>query len=97
MGKCQFQHAYRSCGKDSKPGLNMCEQHSEIKCCVCGAPATHECWFHGQFVCGAPLCDECEMYEMEVNYMGTKEHGAWGTLRHGHRRKVDEGLEVFNP
>jgi hypothetical protein len=32
-------------------------------CVGCGAPATRECSFSGQFVCGAELCDSCKHYD----------------------------------
>jgi len=82
------------CGKPTVNGTSFCESHHGKKCVVCGEQATRECNFTGQFCCGAPLCDNCEDYEMEVNFMGTKDHGAWGTLRHGHRKKIKPAEEV---
>lgn len=56
---CGFDKAW--IGKCTNPVHkegDKCEEH-QMKCCSCGAPATHECAETGQFVCGAPLCDDC--------------------------------------
>jgi hypothetical protein len=46
VGECQNQ--------------SPCEEHKDLKCGSCGAPATHQCDSTGQFVCGFDLCDNCE-------------------------------------
>ncbi|MEK9954773.1 MAG: hypothetical protein VW577_05145 [Pelagibacteraceae bacterium] len=53
---CGFDEAWIGKCKNPKP----CEKHADLKCCVCGESATHNCEETGQFVCGAPLCDDCE-------------------------------------
>ena len=53
---CGFIIAWVGPCKNPKP----CPEHSSMKCCSCGAPATHSCGETGMFVCGAPLCDDCE-------------------------------------
>jgi len=53
--KCKFVKAWIG-----ECGVEDCKEHADIKCCVCGATATHTCDATGGFVCGAPLCDGCE-------------------------------------
>lgn len=53
---CGFNEAWVGACKNPKP----CEKHDSLKCCSCGAPATHSCDETCQFVCGAPLCDNCK-------------------------------------
>ena len=78
---CKFDIAWRGkCGEGTE---EICKKHREVKCCVCGEQATHDCSHTGQFVCGAPLCDNCEGFVDE-----TKPSGGWGFMNHGHRRKV---------
>ena len=58
---CQFDLAWiGKCKKPTIEGLTMCEEHSKIKCCSCGEPATHQCAETMGLVCGADLCDKCE-------------------------------------
>jgi len=58
--KCRFIKAWiGQCKNDAIEG-EFCKEHADLKCCSCGAQATHECDETGQFVCGAPLCDNCE-------------------------------------
>ena len=84
---CKFDIAWvGACGKEAD-GSGYCEAHRGKKCSVCGAQANRECSHTGQFVCGAPLCKDCEGYQTEKNSFGGEEHGAWGFLRHSHRRK----------
>jgi hypothetical protein len=54
--KCGFNMAWVGHCKNTIP----CEDHKDLVCESCGAPATHDCAETGQFVCGTPLCDECE-------------------------------------
>ncbi len=79
---CNYSEAYRGrCGAPGTVG-ERCERHAAVTC-QCGAPATHECSYAGQFVCGRPLCDECEGWEDS-----SKSSGAWGFMNHLHRRKA---------
>jgi hypothetical protein len=57
---CNFNIAW--VGKCKKPAVKngRCEEHADLVCASCGAPATHSCEETGQFVCGASLCDDCE-------------------------------------
>lgn len=81
---CTFSEAYRGrCGAVASEG-DRCERHAATTC-QCGAPATHECSYAGQFVCCRPLCDECEGWEDT-----SKSSGAWGFMNHSHRRKGNE-------
>ena len=81
MNSCKFDIAWRGrCGTACQG--QVCEQHEKVKCCVCGAQATHECDHTGQFVCGAPLCDNCEGFTDT-----TKPSGGWGFMNHAHRAK----------
>jgi hypothetical protein len=57
---CGFNEAWR--GNCKKPAIKngKCEEHADLVCASCGAPATHSCYETGQFCCGAPLCNDCE-------------------------------------
>lgn len=56
--ECKFIKAWiGECGQDADES-GYCGEH-KIKCCSCGAQATHECVETLQFVCGAPLCGDC--------------------------------------
>jgi hypothetical protein len=56
MNKCKFTKAW--IGKCNVETENeYCEEHSEMKCSVCGEQATHDCYETGFLVCGSPLCD----------------------------------------
>jgi hypothetical protein len=72
---------YTRCSKEATVD-GKCDDHKDLKCSVCGKPATHGCSYTGQFVCGQPLCDECEGWEDT-----SKEPGSWGFLNHSHRAK----------
>ena len=77
---CQYDIAwYGKCGKGEG---EFCEKHAQVKCVSCGAQATHECCYTGQFVCGAPLCNDCVGVEDE-----SKSSGGWGFLNHYHKRR----------
>lgn len=81
MNSCKFDIAWRGrCGTACQGPV--CEQHEKVKCCACGAQATHECAHTGQFVCGAPLCDNCEGFTDT-----SKPSGGWGFMNHIHRAK----------
>lgn len=81
MAGCTFDIAWRgTCNAQCEDGL--CATHSAVKCCVCGAQATHECAHTGQFVCGAPLCNACEGHTDT-----SKPSGNWGFGNHIHRKK----------
>jgi len=57
---CKFSTAWIGpCTKEADES-GYCAEHKGIKCCSCGAQATHTCEETGQFVCGAPLCGDCE-------------------------------------
>ena len=57
---CSFDEAWRGKCKKLAVKNGMCEEHADLVCASCGAPATHSCYETGQFCCGAPLCDDCE-------------------------------------
>ncbi len=60
MSQCKYQMSWvGQCKNDVTENGGFCAEH-QVKCCSCGAQATHECAETGQFVCGHPLCDECE-------------------------------------
>lgn len=54
---CNYEQAWvGKCG-----AVGHCDKHHDLKCCVCGEPATHNCAeTMGPLVCGCELCDECE-------------------------------------
>ena len=81
MNSCKFVMAWIGRCRSDCQG-QVCEQHEKVKCCVCGAQATHECDHTGQFVCGAPLCDNCEGFTDT-----SKPSGGWGFMNHTHRAK----------
>lgn len=86
--KCQYQLAWTSCRTEPDES-GFCKYHKGIKCSICGNQANRECSHTGQFVCGAPLCENCEGYQTgDPN--DTTGHGAWGFLRHSHRRKIPQ-------
>ena len=61
---CKFNKAWSGlCEKDVVSGLEYCEEHSQIKCSICGKQATHDCGETAMLVCGVPLCDsdECKL------------------------------------
>ena len=59
--KCKFNKAWSGpCNIETGDAILYCKEHIDLKCCVCGNPATHDCAETGGFVCGAPLCDGCE-------------------------------------
>lgn len=60
METCNFSMAWIGKCKEPVVENGMCEQHKDLKCCSCGAPATHDCDETMGLVCGAPLCDDCE-------------------------------------
>ena len=53
--KCTFKIAWVG-----ECGIENCENHSNLKCIVCGERATHSCDATSGLVCGAALCDNCE-------------------------------------
>jgi len=57
---CNYNLAW--VGNCDKPATKngMCEEHSKVKCSVCGNAATHQCAETNGLVCGAPLCNDCE-------------------------------------
>lgn len=57
---CNYNLAWRGdCPKEAvKEG--KCAEHADVKCTVCGSPATHQCAETAGLVCGAPLCNDCE-------------------------------------
>lgn len=62
MNKCKFTKAW--IGKCNNETENeYCQEHSEMKCSVCGEQATHDCYETGFLVCGSPLCSNkmCEI------------------------------------
>jgi len=81
--KCRYDLAWRGYCGQSFIG-DLCEKHDGIKCSSCGAQATRECSYAGQFVCGFPLCANCEGY----NDCG-EAAGVWGFMNHYHKRKSD--------
>jgi len=58
-GQCPF--VIKWVGKCGKPGHPYCEEHSKLKCSVCGEQATRGCaeTIMGG-VCGVPLCNTCK-------------------------------------
>lgn len=55
---CQFEVSW--VGRCATPSTNgWCSKHENLKCCSCGAKATHDCDHTGSLVCGAPLCKTC--------------------------------------
>lgn len=81
MGNCIYWPSWQNQCKAECEG-DICTKHAAMKCCVCGAQATHECGHTGQFVCGAPLCPNCEEHTDT-----TKPSGNWGFGNHTHRLK----------
>jgi hypothetical protein len=56
MNNCKFDKSW--IGKCNKETENTyCEEHSKMKCGICGEQATHDCYETGFLVCGYPLCD----------------------------------------
>lgn len=81
MYSCRFVPAYsQACGRLTSNSNRICPLHTAV-CAVCGALATNECSYCGQFVCGTPLCDDCEGWNDD-----TKASGSWGFMNHSHRR-----------
>jgi hypothetical protein len=66
--KCTFDLAGTgACNKPARISMtykegeyHLCEDHSKVRCGICGKPAIRQCSFPGQFVCGKPLCPDCE-------------------------------------
>ena len=87
--RCKFDMAYTRCQVDAMPGSRFCEYHSKDVCVSCGAPATRECSYAGQFVCGALLCDDCTGTQGD----STKGLG-WGFIGHKHVKKGASDEEV---
>lgn len=58
---CTFQRAWQgTCGKPTADGYR-CDEHKDLLCASCGAPATSTCdETQGPCVCGNPLCENCE-------------------------------------
>ena len=54
--KCKFNMAWVGECQNKNP----CDKHKNIKCSICGKPATRECEETYQFVCGHPLCNDCK-------------------------------------
>lgn len=56
--RCKFDMAWiGECNKETIKGSDYCEEHLDLKCCVCGKQATHSCTWASSLSCGAPLCD----------------------------------------
>ena len=72
--KCEFNIAW-----SGKCGIEDCEKHSNLKCCVCGEPATRSCDATSGLICGAALCNNCE-----------EELSPEGTSTMKHCRKSDQ-------
>lgn len=53
---CNFERAWRGRCTNQIP----CKEHTNLNCCSCGSPATHDCPETFSLVCGAPLCGDCE-------------------------------------
>lgn len=85
-GKCKFDIAWGGLCGDPADETGMCEKHRGMKCRSCGAQATRECSYTGQFVCGAPLCDNCTHTDGDFS----KGLG-WGFVGHNHVPKARKG------
>jgi hypothetical protein len=60
MTQCNFQQDWAGrCTKETLSDSLFCEEHSKVKCSVCGKQATHTCPETFMLVCGTPLCDSC--------------------------------------
>lgn len=58
--ECGFELAWSGPCK-TKTDVGYCEEHLNLKCQGCGAPAVRQCEHTGiQFVCGVPLCRGCD-------------------------------------
>lgn len=78
MNNCTFDKAWiGTCGKPN------CQEHKNIPCSCCGAPAVRECPETFGLVCGSPLCADCvhELTEDGVNYSGCR-HVRKGEQKH---------------
>lgn len=79
--RCTFERSW--VGRCDKPCHGrFCTEHEKLKCVSCGAAATQDCEYAGQFVCGAPLCGECG-YEVESEIPS-----GMFFMRHTHVRKA---------
>ena len=57
---CKWDRAWIGRCKEPVMKDGLCAEHAPLRCCSCGAQATHDCEHTGiQFVCGYPLCDGC--------------------------------------
>ena len=83
--QCKYEPYYR-CTNDAVDGGEYCNEHSGIKCVVCGKQANRGCGYLGQFQCGAPLCPNCEGYEVREQPAGN-----WGFMNHRHRVRLTKG------
>jgi len=79
MENCIFNVAW--CGRCAAEATDgrFCAKHKAEVCVVCGAQATKECDYAGQFVCGSPLCDGCTYFNDHA-----KPSGNWGFMNHKH-------------
>lgn len=56
---CEFNMAWiGKCPKEGNCGDGLCEEHSKLKCVICGKQAYMDCGIAGSLVCGAPICSE---------------------------------------
>jgi hypothetical protein len=93
---CKWQEAWVGPCKESEDESGFCKKHKGLKCCSCGAQATHNCEETGQFVCGEFLCGECEHTTFENGTNGgigfNAQEPPEGMRRH--TKKVDQ---IYSP
>lgn len=71
MSKCKFDNAWEgNCNKETDH--EYCEEHSKLKCEICGKQATHTCPVTMQLICGALLCDDPKCKEQHDFHQHTR-------------------------
>lgn len=74
MGQCKFNTAWVGmCKNEAIQGTEYCEEHSKVKCSICGEQATHDCDLTDMLVCGSPLCDSAQCHLQHLK----RSHGSY--------------------
>lgn len=59
--QCIFEEAWAGqCKEEAVGGTTLCQKHTGLTCCSCGAIATRTCAETFTLICGCTLCDDCE-------------------------------------
>lgn len=68
MTACTFVKPWQGeCGDAGTGDPPRCEEHTDLECGVCGAPAVTRCKASFGMMCGNPLCEDCDLNDCDFH------------------------------